>query len=144
MLFFWLKGTTPSWPAGTLVTAIVDRPVSLNEDAVRRFVSGLSRQEAVSPPAGARLHIYATGLGSSEVRLDGTRAGSLDSQQYGCVGVSPGSHVIQVAKRDFAIAALPGREYFVHWDGTSLTQVAGYRFEGLLEPSTTLKNQIQC
>ena len=144
MLFFWLKGENPSWPAGTLVTATVDRPVSLDEDSVRRFVSGLSRQQAVGPPAGAKLHIYTTGLSSIEVRLDGTRGGSLGSQQYGCVGVSPGSHVIRVANRDVAIAALPGREYFVHWDGTSLTQVAGYRFDGVLEPSTTLKNQIQC
>ena len=144
ILFPWVKGENPSWPAGTLVTATVDRPVSLNEDSVRRLVSGLSRQEAVGPPAGAKLHIYTTGLSSIEVRLDGTRGGSLGSRQYGCVGVGPGSHVIRVANRDVAIAALPGREYFVHWDGTSLTQVAGYRFDGVLEPSTTLKNQTQC
>lgn len=106
-LLFWMHGDPGKIKAGLLFNAKVTDDVILN-----RELYGHPPAMSVSTSI-QRLHLYqivykkpgASGLeapNNSNVSLDGKRVGSLAGNQYACVKVSPGNHVLRVGHEAFS------------------------------------------
>jgi hypothetical protein len=102
-LLFWMNGDPGKIEAGLLFNAKVTDDVILN-----RELYGHPSAMPVSTSI-QRLHVYqivdkkpgTAGMeaaNNSDVHLDGKRIGSLEGNQYACVNVSPGTHILRVGR----------------------------------------------
>jgi len=130
LLSHLLRGNPGQIKGGTLLYARVVRDIELDKPALEGLNRALVEYRAATPKNGlgkARLHFYTDKVTPSSqtqqinvgvslgvgIRIDGTRAGSLNPPQYACAEIEPGLHLIKVGKQTFQLMLEGRKDYFL-------------------------------
>src|SRR5271157_1900709 len=121
------KGDAGKLPAGTLVSAYVEKDVVFDTVALEKLNDDLEEDRRRAGLKGgstrARLHFYSDDISASSaantsttpgagIRFDGAKAGHLQPGHYACAELEPGVHAIKVGHQASEMTLEPAKEYF--------------------------------
>ena len=101
-LFLWIPGWQAKLQPGTVISAWVPTTVQLDSKALNEFHANQRKIE----PTISRVYFYSSGP-NSRVQVDGKPIGRFGANQYECVSLSKGTHLLNIdgAEMDLYIPA---------------------------------------
>jgi hypothetical protein len=152
--FFWLKGDPGKVQGRLLIGAAITETLEVNREA-------FATPKQSTPSSLARIHLYQPAQTRnswdllehhSGIKLDGKRIGLLADDEYACVAVDPGLHVLKIGKDDLTFAAEAGKEHYIRVayptqgpDDRTMKETEGYQLgSNTLRPGSFKRKEVPC